>query len=127
VEEFVRRATAMHLPFDFVSSHMYPTDPQCPSGTDWGPDCLPRRVRALKQKLSQHPASATVPFYLTEYNAGCGVGYPQHDGPGAAAFAFRTIGELDGVTALLSWWTFSDVFEEGTPIDQHSEYMNVSV
>ena len=33
--------------------------------------------------------------------------------PGAAAFAFRTVAALDGVVDVLSWWTFTDVFEEG--------------
>jgi hypothetical protein len=31
----------------------------------------------------------------------------------SAAFAFRTIPHLDGVVDILSWWTFTDVFEEG--------------
>ena len=31
--------------------------------------------------------------------------YPQHDLPGAAAFAFRTVAALDGVVEVLSWWT----------------------
>ena len=127
VTEFVHQATAMNLPFDFVSTHMYPTDPQCPTGKDWGPDCLPRNVRALKENLLNIPSfkKSNVPLYLTEYNAGCGVGYPQHDTSGAAAFAFRTIGELEGTVGLLSWWTFSDIFEENTAIEKHTEYMNV--
>ena len=125
VSEFVNQVTAMNLPFDFLSTHMYPTDPQCPKNQEWGPNCLPDTVRELKKNLTNNPASANVPLYLTEYSVGCGVGYPQHDTSGAAAFAFRTISELEGVVSLLSWWTFSDVFEEGTPINQHAEYMNV--
>jgi hypothetical protein len=53
----------------------------------------------------------TVPhttFYLTETNVGCCLGYSQHDTSAAAAFAFKTVGGLDGITDLLSWWTFSD-------------------
>ena len=51
--------------------------------------------------------------------------YAQHDTEGAAAFAFRTIGTLDGVTDVLSWWTFSDIFEEHTAVEKHTEYMNI--
>lgn len=46
---------------------------------------------------------ADVPFYLTEYNAGCCIGYFQHDTAGAAAFATRSVGEMAGITDVLSW------------------------
>ena len=121
LSDFITHAQAIGAPFDFVSSHMYPTDPQCPTGENWGPDCLPDNVKAAK-KIVEGTGAA---FYLTEYNVGCCIGYPQHDVAGAAAFAFRTIGELDGVTDVLSWWTFTDIFEEDTPVDKHTEYMNI--
>jgi xylan 1,4-beta-xylosidase len=121
LESFVEHANDLGAAFDFVSTHMYPTDPICPTKAEWGPSCLSTDVRAA-QKLV---AEAGVPFYLTEYNVGCCIGYPQHDVAGAAAFAFRTIGALDGVTEILSWWTFSDVFEEETAIDKHTEFMNI--
>jgi hypothetical protein len=44
-----------------------------------------------------------------EYNVGCCIGYQGHDTSASAAFAFRTIPELDGVVDILSWWTFTDV------------------
>lgn len=121
LSDFITHAQSIGAPFDFVSSHMYPTDPQCPTGENWGPDCLPDNVKAAKKIVEATGAD----FYLTEYNVGCCIGYPQHDVEGAAAFAFRTIGELDGVTDVLSWWTFTDIFEEGTPVDKHTEYMNI--
>jgi len=57
-------------------------------------------------------ASINVPLVMTEFNAGLGV--PGYDGPfaGAAVFhqhlASQAVGNLD----TLSFWTFSDVFEE---------------
>eukprot|EP00947_MAST-08B_sp_MAST-8B-sp1_P006098 g6098.t1 len=122
VEDFIEAADKIKAPYDFVSTHMYPTDPQCGQGDNWGPDCLPDAVK----KAHAFTAKAGVPLYLTEYNVGCCIGYKQHDGPGAAAFAFRTVGELDGVTDVLSWWTFTDIFEEGTAVADHVEFgMNV--
>ena len=32
---------------------------------------------------------------------------------GAAAFAFRQVGEMAGIVDIMSWWTFTDIFEEG--------------
>ena len=44
---------------------------------------------------------------------GCCLGFSQHDGPAAAAFIFRTVGDLNDEIDMYSYWTFSDVFEEG--------------
>jgi len=124
VIDFVKEATKMSSPFDFVSTHMYPTDDSlCDQHDNWNPDCLPFRVTQTREAL--YEISKETDFYLTEYNVGCCIGYPQHDTEGAAAFAFRTIGQLDNGTDVLSWWTFSDIFEEGTAVDQHVEYMNI--
>ena len=60
-------------------------------------------------------------FLLTEYNAGCCMQYFQHDNSGAAAFAFRSVGELSGITDVLSFWSFTDIFEEGNQIDLNDE------
>jgi xylan 1,4-beta-xylosidase len=54
-----------------------------------------------------------LPFLLTEYNVGCCLGYPQHETAAAAAFVFRAVGELNDYVEMYSYWTFSDVFEEG--------------
>ena len=52
-------------------------------------------------------------FYLTEYNVGCCLGYPLHDAPAAAAFIFRAVASLNEIVDLYSYWTFTDIFEEG--------------
>jgi len=49
-EDFMNAAKEMGAPFDFVSTHMYPTDPQCPQNhPGWGPDCLPDNVKATRE------------------------------------------------------------------------------
>ena len=101
---FTERATAMGAPFDFVSTHMYPTDPELGHGAKWNPDGLANHVKAARASIPHN-----TPFYLTEYNVGCCIGYNGHDTSASAAFAFRTIPALDGVTDVLSWWTFTDV------------------
>ena len=73
VSDFVNACKAEDIPFDFVSTHHYPTD-NCPTGADWDPDCFSDGV--LK---SRGTVSASTPFYLTEYNVGCCLGYVGHD------------------------------------------------
>lgn len=114
IPAFVQEATQQGLPFDFVSTHFYPSSGKrsafkpCAGGDQWDPSCFAKQMRKAKESIPKE-----TPLYLTEYNAGCCLGYFQHDTSGGAAFAFRSVGELAGVTDVLSWWTFSDVFEEG--------------
>lgn len=108
VKEFVDAATSRKIAFDFVSTHHYPTDSCKPQGSKWDPDCWNNGVKASRESIP-----STIPFYMTEFNVGCCLGYAEHDTSNAAAFALRAIGKLDGTTDLLSWWTFTDVFEEG--------------
>ena len=107
VADFVSECEARDIPYDFVSTHHYPTD-SCPKGPAWDPDCFINGV--LETRATVAP---TVPFFLTEYNVGCCLGYVGHDVSTAAAFVFRAVGALNEHLDLYSYWTFTDVFEEG--------------
>lgn len=94
--------------YDFISTHLYPTDPNCtwpaPGATDI--DCFANTIRDAHSKV---PAGK--PFFMTEYNAGlfnAELLYSSY----AAAFVFRNIPLLEGVLDVWSYWTFTDVFEE---------------
>ena len=74
VTDFVEEARKISAPFDFVSTHMYPTDDNlCDQHDNWNPDCLPFRVNRSRHALYQ--LSNETEFYLTEYNVGCCIGY----------------------------------------------------
>jgi len=118
VAEFASACDGGKIPYDFVSTHHYPSDPQCPHGNDWDPDCFTNNV--LK---SRHSVPESTPFYLTEYNVGCCLGYKQHDTPAAAAFVFRQVGKLSQHLDVMSYWAFTDVFEEGG--FPNKEFMNI--
>ena len=113
VSDFTQECKQRGIPYDFVSSHHYPTDggsqftSKCPSGENWDPDCFNTQVAASRASV------ASDRFYLTEYNVGCCLGYPLHDTPAAAAFIFRAVGGLNDLMDVYSYWTFTDVFEEG--------------
>ena len=111
--DFIQQCNNGSVPVDFVSTHHYPTDgrggfPVCPSGEAWDPACFAQQVKAARASV---PSS--LPFYLTEYNVGCCLGFSQHDTPAAAAFIYRSVGDLNAHLDLYSYWTFTDVFEEG--------------
>eukprot|EP00658_Telonema_sp_P-2_P026392 TRINITY_DN20653_c0_g1_i1.p1 TRINITY_DN20653_c0_g1~~TRINITY_DN20653_c0_g1_i1.p1 ORF type:complete len:537 (+),score=113.23 TRINITY_DN20653_c0_g1_i1:211-1821(+) len=107
VGEFIAATSSARLPVDFVSTHFYPTDPQCQTNqTKSNIDCFADEVLAA-QKLA---AAADLPFFITEYNDG--LGDTSRDDASAAGFVFRMVGKMQPLD-MFSWWTFSDVFEEG--------------
>lgn len=125
---FANESQQRGVPFDFVSTHFYPSSGvrtsfrPCAGGNDWDPECFAQQMRQTKDAIPKG-----TPLYLTEYNAGCCIGYFQHDTAGAAAFAFRSVAEMDGVLDVMSWWTFSDVsifvlsMERGPVLDSDME------
>jgi len=106
VEPFVAACRASSTPVDFVSSHLYPTSPICDTNaTARDPDCFAHKVLSASDAVHK----AGLPFFLTEYNNG--LGDSSRDDASAAAFVVRNVGLLASVD-LVSWWTFSDIFEE---------------
>ena len=104
----------MGIAYDFVSTHMYPNDGMCPSkdhGLKWNADCFPALVKAAKASLPPG-----VPLYLTEYSVGCCGENPSSN---SAAMIFRAVGALHDTVEVMSYWTFSMIFEEvSEPTDE---------
>ena len=112
IPEFAAWCKANGAPIDFISSHLYPTDPQLPAGRD--------SFMAAIANATRQAADAGLPFLLTEFNAGLGAastpGYPLLESSFAAAFLLhqhllaQDVANLDSA----SFWTFTDWgFEEG--------------
>jgi len=104
VNETLVFAQQNNVKIDFISTHEYPTD------------VSPVRRSTMKQVVSK--VRAIVPSNLellyTEFNDGLYDGSTfSHDSIYASAYAIHNIIDLQGLVDVLSWWTFSDVFEEG--------------
>ena len=99
VAAFVNESTTRGIPFDFVSTHFYPSSGDrtsfkpCAGGDFWDPSCFAQQMALTRAAIPEDKE-----FLLTEYNAGCCMQYYQHDNSGAAAFAFRSVGEAAGIT-----------------------------
>ena len=120
VDAFLKHTTDNNIPIDFVSTHGYADDTveNMFAASDNVPSDLPmdqRVCRAIAKVRSQMKAAGkpNVPLFWTEWNV------PGHDesrdttyvGPALA----NTIRQCDGLVDMMSFWTFSDVFEEGGP------------
>jgi xylan 1,4-beta-xylosidase len=122
VDAFLKHAADNHVPVDFVSTHGYADDTvENLFGTNKDIPMDDRVCRAIAKvrKQIENSASPKLPLLWTEWNV------PGMDeardtsyvGPAVA----NTIRECDGMVDQMSFWTFSDVFEEGGPIPQPFE------
>jgi len=117
VSEFLQYTVRNHVPVDFVSTHAYADDTvENLFGSNEEIPMDERVCRAVRKVHDEIHNSAlpTLPLFWTEWNV---QGMKQSRdtlfvGPALA----NTIRQCDGLVDLLSFWTFSDVFEEGGPI-----------
>jgi xylan 1,4-beta-xylosidase len=115
VGELIRHAEEQKTPLDFVSTHVY--------GNDRGQDVfgaeedIPRSemvIRAVKKVYREVQSSSQpkLPIIWSEYNASYKNEVDVTDSAFMGPWLAHTIRECDGMTSIMSYWTFSDVFEE---------------
>jgi xylan 1,4-beta-xylosidase len=117
VEQFLDYCHRNQLPVDFVSTHPYPTDfvvDEKGTGHD-----LVRSVNSTRDDLrlirsivdrSPYPKAE---IHLTEWSSSPWLTDSTHDSLAAATFIVKANLESIGLVDSLSYWTFTDVFEEG--------------
>jgi len=117
VEQFLEFCHEKNLPVDFVSCHPYPTDwalDEHGQGLKLTRDAgaTPRDIARLRQIVSES-AYPDAEVHLTEWNSSSSPRDFTHDYLQAATFVVRSNIESIGLADSLSYWTFTDVFEEG--------------
>lgn len=110
VEQFIANSTAGggSIPLNFLSTHAYPTDARpCPGA------CSRTGFEDNVAAAAATAAAAGLPFVLTEFSAG--LDNHAYDAPFAAAFLVHITAAWLGNANIssASFWTFSDIFEEG--------------
>jgi xylan 1,4-beta-xylosidase len=117
IEEFLQYCHGQGLPVDFISCHPYPTDWALDPATGKGSAGV-RRVSATRDDLlwlRQVIRSSPYPdaeIQLTEWSSSPSPRDPSHDSLPAATFIIRANLECIGLSKSLSYWTFTDIFEE---------------
>jgi len=114
-DDFIRHCVEHGVPVDFVSTHVYGNDR--PEDVFGSHDPIPRAdmvARAVKKVYDQvkHSALPDLPIHWTEFNASYRDEVPVTDSPFLGAWLANTIRMCDGLATTMSYWTFSDVFEE---------------
>jgi xylan 1,4-beta-xylosidase len=104
VPDLIQYCARQNVPIDFVSTHVYPDDPQ---KHVFGQDHLytfeqviPRGLEQIKNQV-ESSKMPKLPIWITEWSS---------QNP---AFIADTIKNCIGLAEAMSYWTFSNVFEEG--------------
>ena len=114
-DAFIRHCAENKVPVDFVSSHVYGNDSaQDVFGTD---EKIPRDqmvCRAVRRVHDQIRSSTMpdLPLIWTEYKASYSNEPAITDSIYMGPWLADTIRQCDGLVDVMSYWTFSDVFEE---------------
>jgi xylan 1,4-beta-xylosidase len=118
VDEFIRHVAAENVPVDFISSHGYADDTvEDLFGTHEDIPMDQRVCRAIRKVHDQIAASARpkLPLMWTEWNVPSFGPLHARDTEYVGAALADDIRQCDGLVDMMSFWTFSDVFEEGGP------------
>jgi xylan 1,4-beta-xylosidase len=115
VADMIKHSDQSHVPLDFVSSHVYGNDKA--SDVFHTSEDIPRDqmvCRSVKKvheevKASSHP---DLPLIWSEFNAAYDNDIAVTDSLYMGPWLATTIAQCDGLTEMMSYWSFSDVFEE---------------
>ena len=107
IPDLIQYCVTKGVPLDFVSSHVYPSDPQKhifgKSNAYPYDQVIPAGIRLAKQQIESSPMPH-LPLWITEWTS---------QNP---AFIAHTLSQCIGFTEAMSYWTFSNAFEEsGVP------------
>jgi xylan 1,4-beta-xylosidase len=115
IPEMIEHCVRTGVPLDFVSTHVYANDgaedvfhshEQIPRS-----DMVARAVQKVYDEVKRGPRP-DLPILWTEYNASYKNEIDVTDSAFMGPWLANTIRQCDGMVAMMSYWTFSDVFEE---------------
>jgi xylan 1,4-beta-xylosidase len=119
--EFVKHCAENHIPVDFISSHSYGVkagflDEFGNQGTilDQDPMAVSGRMRHSRELIKQS-ALPNLELHFTEWSTSYTPSDPVHDAYQSAAFILDKVKNTEGYVNSLSYWVFTDIFEEAGP------------
>ncbi|MCX2563178.1 GH39 family glycosyl hydrolase [Acetobacter thailandicus] len=115
VGDFIDHVVRYHVPVDFISTHIYANDPpdllnlpKSPENTGNTVCDATRVARATLTRSSLHH----LPLYISEFGADWDMKNGTAERSWISPWLAETIRDCDGLAPIMSYWTFSDDFEE---------------
>ncbi len=115
VDAMIAHAAQTHVPLDFVSTHVYGNDVSMDVFHDNRPVAPHQMVAAAVAKVHQQieqSAMPHIPLIWSEFNATYANEQAITDSTYMGPWMADTIRQCDGLVQSMSYWSFSDVFEE---------------
>ncbi len=121
VPEFIGHVAQAKAPVDFISTHTYAVssgfldaDGNADLVLSTSPDAIAGDVKNVHRQIQQS-ARPELPLFITEWSASYSSRDPVHDSYTGAAFVLQKLKQVEGDAAAMSYWTYSDLFEENGP------------
>jgi xylan 1,4-beta-xylosidase len=121
VSEMIDHCAKSGAPIDFVSTHNYAVtagylDEAGSAGTVFCPsrDAMIAEVKGSREKIAAS-ALPKLELHYTEWSASYTPSDPIHDSYVSAAFILNKLKGVGGAAQSMSYWTFTDIFEEAGP------------
>jgi xylan 1,4-beta-xylosidase len=124
VPEFLDHVAATGAPIDFVTTHTYGVDGgfldengKEDTKLSASPDAIVGDVRRVRQQIaaSKFPR---LPLYFTEWSTSYTPRDSVHDSYVSAAYILAKLKAVQGLAQGMSYWTYTDLFEEPGPPDR---------
>jgi len=121
VPEFLAYADQHALPVDFITTHTYGVEGgfldekgEGDNKLSRNPDAVVADVRKVRREIeaSSRPG---LPLFFTEWSTSYNPRDPIHDDHLSASYVLTKLRESEGLVQGMSYWTFSDLFEEPGP------------
>ncbi len=121
IAEFLDYADAHDLPVDFVTGHSYGTkggfldedgEADVKLSTNEDEVLVDLRLARFQVSASSRPH---LPIYISEWSASFSPRDPIHDDYLSASYILDNLHQSEGLVQAMSYWTFSDIFEETGP------------
>jgi len=112
---FIRHVTEAHVPADFVSTHVYGNDSVTDVFGGGAPISREEMVCSAVKKVHEQIKSSArpdLPLIWSEFNASYKNEPDITDAPYMGPWLADTIEQCAGMVDVMSYWSFSDVFDE---------------
>lgn len=121
IPAFLDYVKKTHAPIDFVTTHTYGVkggflDPDGKSDLllDPSPNAIVGDVRRVHEQIANSPFP-NLPLFITEWSTSYTPADPVHDSYLSAAYILNKLKACEGLAQGMSYWTYSDLFEEAGP------------
>lgn len=121
IPEFLAHARSAGVPVDFVTTHTYGVnggflDADGHSDVELSPDAGSIVDDVLKVRRQVDAAGLQrLPVYFTEWSTSYNPRDPVHDAYISAAYILAKLKRVEGAVQAMSYWTYTDLFEEAGP------------